>query len=372
MPAPPVPETLVTEQAALEALCSAISADEPIGLDTEFARSSTYQPTLCLLQLIAGGRSWCIDTLADVDLRPLWDLLCAGSGQRILHAAKQDLEVIYLASGRLVPSLFDTQIAAALLGRPAQVGYAALVKEHFGIELDKTHTRADWSRRPLAPQLLDYALSDVAYLPELHERMRTELSGLGRLAWVDEENERLLDASLYETRPDEAWERLGALAFMPVEAQQRGRRLAEWREVTARRVDRPRQWIISDRALLEIASQRPTSLEALAAIPDLSAGFIRRQGRTVLALMTEAEQQPLPPDMRRLERPEPADQALVKRLSRVAARIAGELGIAPELLATRRELAQLLRGDRGIRPLQGWRAGVVGNALLEALAAEQT
>jgi len=202
--------------------------------------------------------------------------------------------------------------------------------------------------------------------------MRTELSGLGRLAWAEEENERLLDASLYETPPEEAWQRLSALAFMPVEAQQRGRRLAEWREVTARRVDRPRQWIISDRALLEIASQRPTSLEALAAIPDLSAGFIRRQGRTVLELMAEAEQQPLPPEMRRLERPEPADQALVKRLSRVAARIAGELGIAPELLATRRELAQLLRGDRGIRPLQGWRAGVVGNALLEALAAEQT
>ncbi len=362
----------MTEQAALEALCSAISADEPIGLDTEFARSSTYQPTLCLLQLIAGGRSWCIDTLADLDLGPLWALLCEGAGVRILHAAKQDLEVIYLTSGRLLPRLFDTQIAAALLGRPAQVGYAALVKEYFDIELDKTHTRADWSRRPLAPQLLDYALSDVVYLPGLHEQLRTELGGLGRVAWADEENERLLDEALYETRPEEAWQRLAPLAFMPVDAQQRGRRLAEWREVTARRVDRPRQWILSDRALLEIASRRPGSLEQLASIPELSAGFIRRQGRTVLELITEAEQQPMPAGMRRLERPEPTDQALVKRLSRVAAQIAGELGIAPELLATRRELTQLLRGERGIRPLQGWRAELVGDALLQALAAEQS
>ncbi len=362
----------MTEQVALEALCAAISGDEPIGLDTEFARTSTYQPTLCLLQLIAGGRAWCVDTLADLDLGPLWVLLCEGSGPRILHAAKQDLEVLYLTAGRLLPGVFDTQIAAALLGRPAQVGYAALVKEYYEVELDKSHTRADWSRRPLAPQLLDYALSDVAYLPGLHERLAAELRALGRTAWAAEENERLLDASLYETRPDEAWKRLGALAFMPVEAQQRGRRLAEWREITARRVDRPRQWILSDRALLEIASRRPRSVEELAAVPELSPGFVRRQGRTVLELLAEAEHQPPAPGMQQLERPERTDQALTKQLGRVVAQIAGGLGIAPELLATRRELTQLLRGDRSIRPLQGWRAGVVGDALLRAVAAEQT
>jgi ribonuclease D len=364
----PEPSPLLVDQPAQVARAVAAAASAPlIALDTEFVRTTQFAPRLCLVQIAAGPEVFCIDELASLDLGQLWDVLLA-DGLRILHAAKQDLEVIYLRYGRLPARIIDTQIAAALTGHPAQVGYAGLVQGLLGIEVDKTHTRADWSLRPLAPPLVAYGASDVVHLPEVYARLRERLETLGRYGWVEEDSQRLLDPTLYAAAPDLAWRRLPVIPQLPVIVQLRARRLARLREELAMRSDRPRQWIFTDRALLDIATKGPPDAAALAACDDVAPGFARRQGASVLAeLAAAAAEFAAGTELVQEPRAEVIDPALLKRLARVTDGCARELGIAPELLATRRDLAAMVRGEAGARPLQGWRRSVIGERLQDAL-----
>jgi ribonuclease D len=359
---------LIDQQTDLDAACDRISATDEICIDTEFARTDTYQPKLCLLQISVASRIHCIDALSQLDDDRLWQLICAGSGMRVLHAAKQDLEVFWIRCGSLPGQLFDTQVAAGLTGHPAQCGYAALVKALLGIEVDKTHTRADWSRRPLTPALIDYAAADVAHLPELGARLREQLRALGRYDWAIEDCQRLLDPALYMPAPERAWERLGGLNRMPARAQACARRLARWREESAVRANRPRQWILSDRALLDIAMRMPGTLQALADCQDVPDGLIRRRGHEILQEIEQAGTDPASNvDTLRVSPDAPVEQRHIRELGKVVDSIAGQLGIAAEILATRRDLTALLRGERDARPLQGWRRAVIGEPLQAAL-----
>jgi ribonuclease D len=366
----PVPDPVLVDQPGAVARAVAAAADAPlIALDTEFVRTTQFAPRLCLVQFAAGAEVFCLDELAGLELAPLWDILLA-DGLRILHAAKQDLEVIYLRYGRLPARIIDTQIAAALTGHPAQVGYAGLVQTLLGVEVDKTHTRADWSLRPLAPALIDYGASDVLHLPEVYSRLRDRLEALGRYAWVEEDSARLIDPALYAAAPDLAWRRLGVIPQLPVPAQLRARRLARLREELAIRADRPRQWILTDRALLDIAMKAPADAVALAACDDVAPGFARRQAARVLAEIEAATAEfAAGTDLVQEPRPDVIDPGLLKRLSRVTEACGRELGIAPELLATRRDLTAMVRGDADARPLQGWRRDVIGVRLEDALRA---
>lgn len=366
----PVPDPVLVDQPGEVARAVAAAASAPlIALDTEFVRTTQFAPRLCLVQFAAGGDVFCIDELCGLELAQLWDILLA-DGLRILHAAKQDLEVIYLRYGRLPARIFDTQIAAALTGHPAQVGYAGLVQALLGVEVDKTHTRADWSLRPLAPALIAYGASDVLHLPEVYARLRDRLESLGRTAWVEEDCARLLDPALYAAAPELAWRRLAVIPQLPVPAQLRARRLARLREELAIRSDRPRQWILTDRALLDIAMKAPADAAALAACDDVAPGFARRQAARVLAeIEAAAAEFAAGTDLVQEPRPEAIDPGLLKRLSKVTESCARELGIAPELLATRRDLTAIVRGEADARPLQGWRRDVIGVRLTDALSA---
>jgi ribonuclease D len=175
MPVLDLSQILIDQQLRLADACSAIVPEDLISIDTEFVRTTQFSPRLCLTQISAGDRIYCIDELAEIDTAPLWDLLCAGEGLRVLHAAKQDMEVAWVRHKRLPEPLFDTQVAAALVDQPAQVGYAGLVKTLLDIDVDKTHTRADWSVRPLAPELITYAASDVLHLPVIYQMLREQL-----------------------------------------------------------------------------------------------------------------------------------------------------------------------------------------------------
>jgi len=367
MPAPPpsLPASppLITDHVHLEQACATLRQSPLLALDTEFMRVSTYSPQLCLSQVATRGEVWCVDELAAFDCEPLWQAIAASRALCVLHAAKQDLEVIRVRHRIMLPSLFDTQVAAALVGHPPQIGYGNLVRAVLGIELDKAHTRADWSRRPLASELLRYAAEDVIHLPALHDALTDALRTAGRLDWALEDSSALLDPALYDVRPEEAWRRLAGLPGLPPEAQVRARRLAAWREALAASRNRPRQWILSDRSILDIARRAPEQLSALAECEEVAAGTVRHQGQAILAELAAAGSDdgiaPVQPDV--------TDQAEVKRLSRVVAGIATGLGIAPELLATRRDLVALLRGEQDGRPFSGWRRQVVGDALLAAL-----
>lgn len=367
MPVPNAETQLVNQPGQLARACAAVDPRGLMAIDTEFVRTNTYSGKLCIVQVAAGHEVFCVDELADLDTSPLWDLLCSEDGLRILHAPKQDLEVINVRHGRLLGPLFDTQTGAALLGHPAQVGYAALVKALLDVEVDKTHTRADWSRRPLAPELIAYAGADVLYLPEVYARLRESLEKLGRYAWAMEDSDRLRDPTLYTVNPDEAWQRLPGLARLPAPVQWRARRLARWRETYAMAADRPRQWILSDQALLDIALRNPATAEALGQCADVAPGFLRRQGEAVLAELAEANREVAGGvDLGLAPRPEVVDPVEIKRLGKVVENRARELGIAPEILATRKDLTALIRGDRQGRPLTGWRRDVIGTELATA------
>ena len=268
--------------------------------------------------------------------------------------------------------VFDTQIAALLLGYPDQIGYGNLVRELLGIELDKLHTRADWSRRPLSQAELDYAANDVIYLVEVYRKVRDRLLALGRLDWLEEDFARLSDNALYRNPPEAAWlrvkggNRLKGAALAVLQA------LTGWRESQAQRRDRPRGWILRDDALLEIARHRPQSLAELGHLRGVQEGFVRNQGEQVLALVAEAAgRQPLPcPDSGARLRLTPGQEALVDVMSALV-RIGGkEHDLNPAMLATRRQLEALVAGHGDVEVLHGWRRKLVGARLQALLAGE--
>jgi ribonuclease D len=369
MPTPDDRIRLIARQPDLEVACSTISAQTELALDTEFARTDTYRPKLCLIQIGAPAGVFCVDMLAGLDPAPLWHVVAAPGVVKILHAAKQDIEVLWLTFAALPAPVFDTQIAAGLLGYPPQAGYAALVETELGIQLDKTQTRTDWSRRPLSAAQIEYAANDVAHLSELAERLRLRLAEAGRLEWAREDSAALLDPGLYALRPENAWERLPGISYQPVALQARAQRLAAWRERRADQVDRPRQWILSDQALMALATANPADAAALAASGLLSPGAIRNSGSAILAELRHADAELAAGQLQITQQARPAslDDGHVRRLGAVLQKAAGELGLAQEILATRADLAALLRGSRDVRPLRGWRRTVIGERLLAAL-----
>jgi ribonuclease D len=274
---------------------------------------------------------------------------------------------VLLPMAGLTQPVFDTQIAAGLMGLPAQIGYAELVRRLLGVELAKSHTRTDWSRRPLSAEQLTYALDDVHYLLPLADRLQEELARLGRLGWLEEELRELADAGSLSVDPEKAWRRLKGLRDLDEGRVNLARALAAWRERNAIEHDRPRGWILEESVLREIILQVPRSPEALEAIPEMPPGLVKRRGAELLACV-EAAGIPQPaPALPGRARPDPVKTALVKNLVALTHSVAGELSLAPEVLATRRDLEQLADGERDTALLQGWRREVLGERLLAAL-----
>jgi len=351
-----------------QSLVSLVEAEERIGIDTEFMREKTFFAELCLIQVAAGNRIVCADPLplagADKAHRDaLWQAITKPDW--VLHSGRQDIEVIYQTSGVLPSALFDTQIAAAMLGYQPQIGYAGLVSELFGIELAKSHTRADWSRRPLADSVLNYAAEDVEHLLPACDQLSERLDQLGRLQWVVEDSLDLLDTTLYEPAPELAIERLKGARNMRGRERAAAGDLAAWREREALRSNKPRQWIMRDAVLLDIAVTQPGTLGELGDIQDLAESTIRRAGKKLLGIVATATHDKsnyIPP-----ARPGEREKSLLKKMQQVVSTAAESLGIATEIVAPKRELSAAMRGENGSRVFRGWRREVVGDALTEIL-----
>jgi ribonuclease D len=351
---------------ALAELVARLSAEARIGLDTEFLRERTYRAQLCLVQLASPREAACVDPLGLGELAALAELLTAPRTVKVMHASRQDLEVLFPVAGLTRP-VFDTQIAAALAGLPAQVGYAELVRRLLGRDLAKSHTRTDWSRRPLSDEQLEYALDDVRFLLPLAAELEQRLDRLGRLGWLAEELAALEDARSFTTDPHEAWRRVRGLRGLDPGRERLARSLAAWRERRALEHDRPRGWILDDGALREIVLRVPRTVTQLGAIPELPAGLVKHRGRELLACVEAAEiADPAPPVAQRLQS-DPVKSALIRKLGALSQQVASELNLVPEVLATRRELEQLADGRRDGALLRGWRRSVLGERLLAAL-----
>jgi len=365
MPPHALDNPLVDTPEFLGEFCEFLSAHDQVGIDTEFTRVDTYVPELGLVQLGAGDRVACVDPLAGLDLEPLWDILLSPSTLQILHAAKQDFEVILATADRLPQRLFDTQIAAGLLGHPAQIGYAALVKELLGVELHKGETRTDWSRRPLSDAQLRYAVDDVVYLPQLYAILREQLEQRGRLDWALEDSLALINPQLYAAEPEDAWQRIKSIPHLPATPQLRARRLAAWRERRAIDRNRPRQWILADRALLQIAGSKSPDLDSLRRLDDVPAAVVRNQGHELLKILQKSDRDLAAGHADSLKAPVEIDRALVRRLVDRVRERAKELGMASEVLASRKDISAILRGDADARALSGWRLATIGRELQE-------
>jgi ribonuclease D len=357
---------IISDPGGFAQLCGELQAEPAIGLDTEFLRERTYFAQLCLMQLSGAARTECIDTLAIEDLSPLRPLMGEPRLCKVLHAARQDQEVLWPATGAIT-GLFDTQVAAALIGLPAQVGYAELVRQLLQVTLPKAETRTDWSRRPLTSAQLTYALDDVRYLLPLRERLTERLRQLERWSWFCEEMAQLDGAGPFTVEPEQAWRRIKGLSELDPSRLELARRLGAWRERRAVSADRPRNWILPDVALREMVLRVPRSSAELAQIVELPEGIRANSGRELLAVIEDSGLPAQLPPLPQRQRPDALSSDTVRRLMQLVQQIGRELGMAAEVLATRRELERLVAGERAGALLTGWRRQVIGERLLGAL-----
>jgi ribonuclease D len=355
----------------LEAAVFRMRGADRLAIDTEFMRERTYHPQLCLVQIGTESDCHLIDPLAGLDLAPLHELLRDRSKLKILHAARQDIEVLLLSGGEVPGPIFDTQVAAAFLGFPPQVGYAELVARQLGASIDKGQTRTDWSRRPLTPAQLAYAADDVRHLLTLHTEMQGALVARGRAEWFAEEIAGYENPALYRTDPAQAWRRLKGLNRLRPNEQSAARALAEWRERRALESDKPRGWILADEALYALATREPDSVAALESVPGLPPGVVRKRGEELLDLVRTARADESGVPLTAPKRPEPEQMALATKLLGVVRDVATQLELGPEVLATRKDVEAIAFGS--VAPeasplLRGWRNEVVGRRLLDALS----
>jgi ribonuclease D len=359
----------VSSDTELQLALRDLAPGSAVALDTEFAREDTYFPILCLVQVCSGDHLFCVDALALSDPAKLAALFAGGPGTVILHAAYQDLELFLQETGALPDSLFDTQIAAAMTGFDAQISYAQLVHELLGVTLEKSQTRTDWRRRPLSDAQLEYAADDVRYLAEIQPLLAARLEESGRTGWHAEECARMLDPRLYRTEPELAWRRLKGIGRLDRAKRAVARRLAAWRESEAIRRNKPRQWIVRDRVVLDLAARQPADRAGLAEIEGVNDAVLRRYSDTLLDLLARPIQEdPADTDADRQFGPLTREQrATVKALRALLERTATATGISAGLLANRADLERLVRGQRDIPALAGWRRSVLGEELLTLL-----
>lgn len=348
-------EGLIDDERGLLELCDALTKADLVGIDTEFVRERTYYPQLCLVQVATDSMVVCVDCLADLDLEPFFAALVRPGVAWVLHSGRQDLEVIRQHANVLPERVIDTQIAAALTGRAAQMGLREALATVLGIDIGKDHTRADWSERPLPQGPLRYALDDVRHLLPLARALLDELDRAGRLDWLNEDCARLVEeASNDDVLP--IWFRLKSVQSLSTDEQKAALALVLWRERTAAQLDRPRRWIMSDELLMRMAQARPETQRAVARTPEMPRRLGQRYGADIVAALESRDDPSLEAILARAGSGERPDRDALKSLQGKVKARAVELGLEAEVLASRRDLAALLRGAAPAHLKFGWRA----------------
>jgi ribonuclease D len=354
----------IDDGAQLPALARTLEGHPSIGLDTEFLRERTFYPKLCLLQIAAGDAIWCVDTLKIGPLDALLPVLTGAATRKLLHAARQDLEAVYLTSKAVMTPVFDTQVAAGCAGLKPQIGYADLVKTLLEVTVPKGQTRTDWSKRPLTREQMEYAADDVLYLGRIADILGARLRDLGREHWVTQDCAELSQRHLYEPDLSQSWTRLKGIAQLPAAPRARAKAVAVWRERVARERDLPRAWIIPDPAVFAIAYNNPSTAQALESIHKLNERFATSLLEVLRDMIPpQSEDDEMPADLR----PTPEQKALIDRLAKVADARAAELQVSAEVLAPRGELKAIALGRRDTHCMSGWRREEIGERLLEAV-----
>jgi ribonuclease D len=358
----------------LEELCDRLRGSAALALDTEFMREKTYYAQLCLFQIANDRLIACVDPLAIPDLSPLLDIIYDRNILKVMHAGRQDLEILYDIRGTLPKPVFDTQIGATLLGYGDQVSYGALVRDMLGVELEKIYTRTNWAQRPLDSGQILYAEDDVRYLLEISQRQMRLLDDKGRSDWLTEDFNDMADEKNYAKLPDEAWQRIRGIRVLKDIQLSVLRALAAWREDRARTIDKPRKWIIRDDVLVDLARQMPTDMDALRDMRGLDPQTFKRAGADIVDVIQEAKMLPKEqwPKLGFRFSPSAEQEALVDAMMAIVRQYGLENSISPAAMSTRRDLEQLLTGRDDLPILHGWRGRMIGRDLRAFLNGELT
>jgi ribonuclease D len=361
--------TPITDSEELKEFCRRQGRASYVTVDTEFLRDKTYWPILCLVQVAGPEEAVVIDPMAkDIDLAPLDRLLFNPKVLKVFHAARQDLEIFFHRTGKVPSPIFDTQVAAMVCGFGDQVGYETIVNTVVGASIDKASRFADWSRRPLTQKQLEYALDDVVHLRPVYEELARSLEGSGRAEWLEEEMATLTDPATYRLDPEEAWRRIksrgGNRRFFGVLKE-----LAAWREREAQKRDIPRNRILRDDSLMDIAAHAPQSEEALARTRGLSKGYAEgKVGAGILqavrrGLKLPEDEIPARPRRERL----PQGIGPLTDLLKVLLKYECEKNnVASRLVASSEDLTRIAADDRADVPaLRGWRRDLFGKTALD-------
>lgn len=359
---------LVATTPELSEACAALARHDYVAVDTEFMRETTFWPKLCLIQLAGPNDALIVDPLAaGIDLAPFYALMANERVVKVFHAARQDIEIVHVQAGIVPHPIFDTQVAAMVCGFGDSISYVNLVKRVTGKELDKTSRFTDWARRPLTPKQLTYALGDVTHLRDIYEHLKTDLAKTGRAHWLGEEMATLTDPKTYVTHPEDAWRRLklkvrnrkGLAVLM---------KLAAWRERQAQAQNVPRNRILRDEALYDIANHAPTDVAKLSELRTLSEGFSRsaraREIVDVVTLGLARDPSSVPP--LHSGTPNQGDAGATIDLLRVLLKAAAQRhGVAPRLIADSDDLERIaLENEPNVPAMSGWRRELFGeNAL---------
>ena len=361
--------SIIKDSDTLLEFCNCLSHSEYITVDTEFIREKTYWPQLCLVQLANKNDARAIDVLAnELDITPLLNLMANKRVLKVFHAARQDLEIFYKLANELPTPIFDTQVAAMVCGFGESVGYETLVNNIAGKEIDKSSRFTDWSLRPLTEKQVAYALGDVTHLCEVYENLRAKLSKTGRDSWLEEEINKLTDKKVYLAEPEEAWRRLKIrnpkrriLAIL--------RELAAWREIEAQKRNLPRNRILRDDALIEIAHHMPNSIEELSRTRGL--GLRHAQGpagKNILKALENGKNLPdnLCPSLPRRPKHPRGIGPIVDLLKVLLKMKSTEEDVAQKLIATGDDIEKIAaQGEMAEVPaLFGWRRELFGQEAL--------
>ncbi|KJC50927.1 ribonuclease D [Bradyrhizobium sp. LTSP885] len=359
---------LITTTSDLAAVCDRLAQHKVITVDTEFLRETTYYPLLCVVQMASADEAVVVDALAPgIDLKPLFELMSNEAVLKVFHAARQDIEIVWHLSGTIPHPIFDTQVAAMVLGYGDSIAYDQLVERVTGHRPDKTHRFTDWSRRPLTDDQLHYAVSDVTHLRDVFAALDADLKKRDRSEWVSEEMEVLTSPKTYDFHPERAWERLKTRVRKPRELAVLIE-VAAWREQEAQSRDVPRSRVLKDDAVGDIATHAPTSLEKLAGLRSLPKGFDRSKwGSDIIAAVQRGlarDQATLP----KLEKPRNnSNGAATVELLKVLLRMTSERhAVASKVIATVDDLEQIAADDNAdVGALHGWRRELFGEAALK-------
>ena len=358
----------IDTQVELEAFVQRACSSSLLAIDTEFLREKTYYPKLCLMQMATDTERVIIDPFGVEDLSVLRGLLEDEGIVKIFHSGHQDIEIILYDIGCVPSPLFDTQVAAALLGHVQQIGYGALVHAMCGVKLKKVDSFTDWSVRPLSESQLSYAEDDVAYLPQIYRAQCEALKNKGRIEWLEDELTVMLDPETYMPNERERFRRLKHVTQLSRRQMAAAREMAAWREIEARRRNVPRKWILTDEQIVESCKREPRTIDDLFMIRGMRERLTTRDARTVIELVVSAldsapDTWPELPSPGRSEQNVDAHVDLLMAIVRLRAR---ENDVAIPTLASHSELVDVARGHyEGVKLLHGWRRDIVGAELVD-------